>query len=158
MDIHIKYLADVPYVVPTLAQWTYDAWSKYDPDLTVARAIKSLSARINRHHVPLTFVALDDDIPVGMASLKQQVEVPGYEDKTPWLGSIYLLPAYRGLGIGALLMQTIYAKTKELGLSEIYLFTSDADNVPWYEKMGWETFKTDTFHGKPITLMHYKVQ
>jgi predicted N-acetyltransferase YhbS len=157
MDVQIKFLADVPFMVPVLAQWTYDAWSKYDPELTVDRAMESLIQRFNRDVVPLTLVAFDDDTPVGMVSLKQQIRVPGYSDKTPWLGSLYVIPSYKDQGVGTQLMQAIHAKAAELGFKKIYLFTSESEMISWYEKLGWQQFATDTFHGKPVTLMNFLV-
>jgi GNAT superfamily N-acetyltransferase len=157
MDIEIKFLADVPFLVPVLAQWTYDAWSKYDPELTVDRVMEGLIQRFNRDMVPLTLVAFDGDTPVGMASLKEQIRVPGYSDKTPWLGSLYVIPTYQNHGVGTQLMQAIHAKAAELGFKNIYLFTSDSSQVSWYEKIGWQQFAMDTFHGKPITLMTINV-
>jgi len=157
MDIQIKFLAEVPFLVPVLAQWTYDAWSQYDPDLTVDRAMESLIQRFNSDAVPLTLVAFDGDTPVGMVSLKEQIRVPGYADKTPWLGSMFVLPTYKGQGVGTQLLQAIHAKASELGFKTIYLFTSEADKVSWYEKLGWQQFAKDTYHAKPVTLMSYTV-
>lgn len=157
MDIQIKFLAEVPFLVPVLAQWTYDSWSQYDPELTLDRAMESLIQRFNREIVPLTLVAFDGDTPVGMVSLKEQIRVPGYADKTPWLGSLYVIPTYKGQGVGKQLMQAIHAKADELGFENIYAFTSEADKVTWYEKLGWRQFNVDTFHGNPVFLMNFAV-
>ncbi len=153
MDIQIKFLADVPFLVPILAQWTYDAWSQYDPELTLERAMESLIQRFNRDVVPLTLVAFDGDTPVGMVSLKEDIRIPGYSDKTPWLGSLYVIPDYQGQEVGTQLMLAIHAKAVELGFPKIYLFISDANIISWYEKLGWQQFASDTFYGKNITLL-----
>lgn len=153
----IQFLADNSELVPTLAQWTYDAWSQYDPELTVDRATQSLGISQNREKIPLTFVALDGEIPIGMATLKESIRVPGYQMKTPWLGSFYVLPEYKNQGVGSALLDAIYAKAKKLGYKTVYLFASDSLIVPWYEKQGWEQFATDTFYGREVTLMRHQL-
>lgn len=157
MNLNIEFLADKPELVPLLAQWTYAQWSKYDPELTVARVTESLEQRFNREKIPLTYVALDGNKPIGMATLKESIRVSGYKNKTPWLGSFYIIPEYRNQGVGSELLAAIYESAKKLGYNTIYLFSSDLDMVPWYSKQGWQQFATDIFHGREIVLMSYNI-
>jgi len=153
VTVTINFLADNPELVSTLAEWTYDAWSQYDPELTIERATQSLVRSQNREKIPLSFVALDGARPIGMATLKESIRVPGYQMKTPWLGSFYVQPDYHNQGVGSALLDAIYAKAKKLGYKVVYLFASDASVVPWYEKHGWQRFATDTFYEREVTLM-----
>lgn len=154
VNIQIKYLADVPQHVPVLAQWTYEAWGKYDPSLSLENATDSLKEKsLNRDKIPLTFVALSDNKPVGMVSLKPKIVVEGYSDRDLWLGSYWVIDEYRDQGIGTQLLEKVYAKAHDLGFKKISLFASDPKAPAWYAQHGWREFAKDTYQGHPVVLM-----
>ena len=57
------------------------------------------------------------------------------QDLFPWLSGLYVVPEYRGQGIGAQLQNHLADYAKSLGYKELYLYT-DIEN--YYEKNGWE--------------------
>lgn len=154
-QVQIKYLADVPEFVPELAQWTLDAWSKYDPTLTVNGVTNSLKNKLNKDQLPITFVAIVANKPVGMISIKPEVKVAGYEDRNLWLGSFWVVAEQRDQGIGTQLLNKAYAKARELGHHKISLFASDPSAPIWYGNHGWKEFAKDTYQGHPVILMEY---
>ena len=72
-------------------------------------------------------------------------EVLGYVDIEPYLennmniGMLNVLPAYRGTGVGKLLVQRCVLKTAELGIPTLSLFTwaGNTKAVPLYKKCGF---------------------
>lgn len=155
--VQIQYLADVPQHIPVLAQWTQEAWGKYDPTLNIKDTIASLNAKLNKDKVPLTFVAISDNKPVGMISLKPEIKVKGYNDHDLWLGSFWVIDEYRDQGIGTKLLEKVYAKARELGYTKISLFASDPKSPEWYGQRGWKQFATDTYQDHKVVLMEYKL-
>ncbi|HSX21008.1 MAG TPA: GNAT family N-acetyltransferase [Gammaproteobacteria bacterium] len=154
-NVQIKYLAEVPQHVQTLAQWSYDAWSQYDPTLTLENSTASFKDKLNKDKLPLTFVAISDNQPVGMVSLKTKIKVGGHEDRDLWLGSYWVVDDYRDQGIGTQLLEKAYSKARELGHKKISLFASDPSAPEWYSKHGWKQFGTDTYQGHTVALMEY---
>jgi GNAT superfamily N-acetyltransferase len=151
-NLQVKYLADVPEFISILAQWTYDAWSQYDPTLTVDRAVGSLMRRLNRDEIPLTFVAIYNSNPIATVTLKQSIPVPGYEDRDLWLGSFWVEEDYRDQGVGQHMLECAYKKARELGYKKISLFASDPEMANWYAQHGWTKFDTAPFHEHTVTL------
>lgn len=154
-NVKIQYLVDVPQHVDTLAQWTVDAWGKYDPTLNITNATAALTAKRNKDKVPFTLVAINGSEPVGMVSLKSKIKVAGYEDRNLWLGSYWVIEQYRDQGIGTQLLKQAYAKARELGYKKISLFASDPKAPEWYARQGWKQFATDTYQGHTVVLMEY---
>lgn len=154
-DIHIKFLADVSQHIPILAQWTYDAWKQYDPTLRLENIIESLKKNLNTDKIPLTYVAIHNGKPVGMVSLKPKIKLADYTDRPLWLGSYFVIEAYRGRGIGTQLLDSAFNKARELGYPKISLFTSNPLAALGYEKKGWKKFATDSYQEHAVVLMEY---
>jgi hypothetical protein len=47
---------------------------------------------MNTDKIPLTLVALENGVPVGMANLKKDAEVSGLPKDKVWVGSFYVEP------------------------------------------------------------------
>ncbi len=154
-DTQIKYLADVPQYAPTLAQWTYDAWGKYDPTLTLENATSSLKQKLNKDKIPLAFVAISNDEPVGMVNLKSTIKPQGYEYRNLWLGSLWVAEGHRSQGVGTQLLEAAYKKAKELGFKKISVFESDPEMAIWYAENGWKQFATDEYQTHTIALLEH---
>lgn len=98
MQFKIVYLADNRDFVSTCASWAFDTWGRYNPSYSLEKRIASFSQHCHRDQIPLTVVALDDQgKPVGMSSLRANDGIR--DDLTPWLGSVYVAPAYRSKGL-----------------------------------------------------------
>jgi len=165
--IKIAYLADYPEYVNDLVQWNYNSWHQYDPSLTMEKSKKAFEERkLNNNKIPLTIIALDENISnnkdrlVGMVTLKEKIPVPGYEDKTPWLGSLYVLNSRQRQGIGSKLVANICDIAAKLNYKEFFLFTSVPSMSQWYLKHDWKILQEDTYpkgdpeYEHPITIMH----
>lgn len=149
--IKIDYLKNHPEYVTLCAQWAFNEWGHYRPDLTLQTFIESSEKFLNDAHLPLTLLAFDGDTPVGMCSLAEtRGLLPGL---SPWLASLYVLPEYRNRKIGALLEKAICDKARSMGFVKIYLFTSNPKNVSWYEKNGWRFLSKEWHVDHEVTTM-----
>lgn len=150
--IKIDLLKNHPQTIPTLARIWHEVLGKiWVPDVHVERVIARFSDHLNDQDLPITFVALDSDEPVGMCSLRENDGIrPGL---TPWLGSLVVDPRCQKQGIGKMLADATVKKAKELGFEKVYLFAFDPAIPEYYERLGWKKIGTDEFKSRPVTVM-----
>lgn len=152
MDLKIVYLADHPKHVPVCATWAFNTWGKYNSLYTLEKRLDSFTQHCNKGQLPLTILAVDEaGRPIGMASLRANDGVR--PELSPWLGSVYVDPAFRSKGIGARLVNAIHTIAQELGFKAIYLLTYEDTLPKWYEGFGWEELGLDVCHGNPVNVM-----
>jgi N-acetylglutamate synthase-like GNAT family acetyltransferase len=151
--MQIDYLARHPEWIPIIAEWSYSAWHKYDPTLTVERSLRSINKRLNTDQIPLTLVAIHNNRPIATASLKESVPVSNVPGNKVWLGSLYVEPNYRNKGIGSKMLKSIYNEAIRLGQNEIYLFSSDSQMPNWYAMHGWEVVNKLPYQDHIVTIM-----
>jgi predicted N-acetyltransferase YhbS len=101
--------------------------------------------------MPLTFIALDNDTPVGMCSLRENDGIR--PDLIPWLGSLVVDPAFQKQSIGKMLMDMTKQKARTFGFETLYLFAFALTIPNYYERLGWEKIGMDKFKGHPVTVM-----
>jgi GNAT superfamily N-acetyltransferase len=130
--IEIEYLVDVPYYLHVVASWVFREWCREDG--SVEKVLSRYKQRLSRGRIPLTLVALRDGTPVGIISLVLD-ELPTRPDLFPWLGSLYVVPGYRGNGIGRLLVRRAEFIAQELGVGMLFVFTDSLGDL--CEKEGW---------------------
>jgi GNAT superfamily N-acetyltransferase len=134
---YITLLKKHPEYASILAFWAYREWYK-TRSIPFDLIIKSYKERINHEQMPMTWIAIEDDIPAGMVSLKEN-DLWSRKNLNPWLASLFVLPEYRNRGIGYLLIKQVIEKTKMLQYPSLYLFTN-SDNIQlekYYTKIGW---------------------
>lgn len=112
--IKIELLKNHPNTIPALAHIWHEVLGKiWVPDVPVERVITRFAEHLNEQALPITFVALDGDLPVGMCSLRENDGIR--PDLIPWLGSLVVDPKYQKQGIGKMLIDVTVLKAKELG-------------------------------------------
>lgn len=150
--IKIGFLKNHPHTIPALANIWHEVLGKiWIPDVPVERVIARFSDHLNDQDLPITFVALDSDVPVGMCSLRENDGIR--PDLTPWLGSLVVDPRYQKQGIGKMLADATVKKAKELGFEKLYLFAFDPTIPEYYEGLGWKKIGMDKFKSHPVTVM-----
>ena len=110
---------------------------------------------MNDQVLPITFVALDGDLPVGMCSLRENDGIR--PDLTPWLGSVVVDPKYQKQGIGKMLIDVTVLKAKELGFEKLYLFAFDSTIPEYYKCLGWSPICMDEFKSHRVTVMEVEL-
>lgn len=146
----IEYLADHADAIPILAQWHHDQWQTITPHLTVADRIAGFRSRLRRLGVPTGFVAVVDEVVVGMACLVAH-DMETRPALTPWLATVLVAPDYRGRGIGSALSERVVTEGRALAFPKLYLVTFD--KTTFYARLGWSNLEHTEHLGLPATIM-----
>lgn len=121
MAIDIAYLKDYPQYLSLIAEWIFNEWGHYNPGASLDSAKSKLSEHLNKDNLPITFVALENNQPVGTCSLRINDGIR--PDLTPWLGSLYVDPNFRNRGLGEKLIDTVIRKAGSMKYPKLYLLT-----------------------------------
>lgn len=127
--IKIELLKNYPQAIPTLSNiWREVLGKIWMPEIEI-KEIESLYHEELQHDMPLTYIALHDQIPVSSATLELNGGIR--PDLRPWLGDLVIDPKYQKQGIGKMLANATFNKAKELGFEKLYLFAFDP-TIPEY--------------------------
>jgi predicted N-acetyltransferase YhbS len=148
--MQIDYLADHMGFVPILADWHHREWKDATLELTAAE----LQTHTRRRYIPTTFVAIENGRVIGSTSLLV-ADLKGWEHLTPWVASVFVDPAWRNRGIGRALINRAVDEARQLGVSDVYLFT--ASKQEYYTRLGWQTLERSQFNGKEIVIMQRRL-
>jgi N-acetylglutamate synthase-like GNAT family acetyltransferase len=74
-----------------------------------------------------------------------------HKELSPWLAGLYVHPDHRKKGIGSALVNHLLAKVQNMGLSEIFLYTSSATSL--YKKLGWRIIAEEFYQGEGVNIM-----
>lgn len=148
--MRIDLLADYPEYIPVLAPALLDHWRFALPEDTLEVRIAKLRGHTNRTALPIAWVAHADDVVFGTAALRIN-DLEGREDLTPWLGGVFVLPAFRRRGIGSALCAAVEAHARRTGVGTLYLFTLDHQHL--YARLGWGMFGRATWRGHDSDIM-----
>ena len=146
----ITYLANYPEHVSTVAKWVIDEWGHESPGTTLEGLEEKFRNHLNRNVIPLTLLAMEEDRPLGTASLVFH-NMKDRQDLSPWLAAVYVLPEHRGQGIGARLVKSIELLAANLEVEKLYLFTPDRES--FYTRMGWTVLERTTYREKDVVIM-----
>jgi len=138
-EYSISPLAQHPDVIPLCAQWAYEEWGQYIEGRTPEYYVEMFQEYATPEGIPHTQIALVNDKPVGMATIRDY-DI-GFEDSPlkPWLTLVFVDSTHRGNGIASQLVKAIedYARTQ--AVEKLYLYTSSAPRL--YAKLSWAEFK-----------------
>ncbi len=149
--ITITLLKNHPECVTRIAEiWHEVLGKKWFPEIGIQEIESGYLEELN-DDMPLAYVALHNDLPVGTCSLQFKGGIR--PDLAPWLGDLVVDLAYQKQGIGKMLIDAAKNKAKELGFSNLYLFTFEPTLFAYYSKLGWNTIGIDKFKGQPVTVM-----
>lgn len=157
LSMRLDLLKNCPQTIPILAQWLYDDWHSYDSSLTKEIAANSFAKCLKADTIPIAFVVLKNNIPVGVISLKRQ-NAPEFSDfpaNTIWGGSLHVIPTERNKGIGRELSKFATIIAKSLGYPELYFYTSNPVNVKWYVKKGAQILENRPFRNHTVTIFKF---
>jgi len=152
MTIEIHYLADLPAHAPMLAQWHYDEWRHFVDGDSPERRLRLLLARANHRAVPTVFVAVDGTRLLGSATLAEH-DMETRPDLTPWMVDVFVAPEFRRRGIASALVKRVVHEAAELGVGELYLFTTGVWREVLYAGLGWQVLGRPLYLGVERVLM-----
>lgn len=130
MDVQIINLADRIDLIDLVSKWRWNEWLSDSPLEYVKYSTKH---NLQRDRIPMTFMALVNDRPVGTVALWMN-DLSCRQDLSPWLASLYVDEEYRNMGIGAKLQAHAISVARDLNYEKLYLIT---DHVGYYERFGW---------------------
>ena len=150
--IKIDLLKNHPCAIQALAHIWHDVLGRiWLPEISVESVMAKFADYLNDKNLPITFVALHDDVPVGMCSLRENDGIrPSF---TPLLVALVVDSKYQKQGIGKMLVDAAFVKAKQLGFKKLYLFAFDPTILQYYERLGWKTIGMDEFKSRPVTVM-----
>ncbi|MFG6178897.1 GNAT family N-acetyltransferase [Halomonas sp. THAF12] len=149
----VRIDAHSPHVA-TLAGWTHAEWGHLNPGQDLAAAIAHFRADCGPAGVPSVFAVMDDERPVGMASLVVD-DMSDRRELTPWLASVYVLPEWRGRGIASRLVRRVEEEAWAHGVERFYLYTPDQQAL--YRRLGWRDVEEREYRGEAVTIMRRDV-
>lgn len=150
----IEHLAEHPSFIPILAAWAQREWGYLTPEATYEMRVAGFRSRTAISVIPETYVAVENNAPIGMASLVEHDMLTRME-LSPWLASVYVDPEFRNQGVGSRLVRAIMQEARALCLTNFYLFTPDRMN--FYRRLGWRALDQSTYRGEQVTIMVYDV-
>jgi GNAT superfamily N-acetyltransferase len=149
-SMQIVFLADYPHYLPVVAGWIFDEWGAEMSGSTFDSVQSEFSQHLNRDRIPLTMLALSEGLPVGTASIFLH-DMDTRMELTPWLAAVYVLPEFRGQGIGSQLVRAIEETGKRLQLERLYLFTPDRE--AFYARLGWSLLELAEYRNHTNVIM-----
>jgi GNAT superfamily N-acetyltransferase len=149
-QFRIESIADHLGLVPTIAQWHWDAWGHADPDGSHASWTAGLRERTHRDRVPTTYVALAGDELLGSVTLVEH-DMATNRNWSPWLAGLYVAPAHRRQGVASALVRHAVRAAAAMGIVRLYLFTESARG--FYERLGWQPVGQEAYEGAQVTIM-----
>jgi len=129
--IRILPLFEVPEHSELITDWLFQAFGSENSRDFFASIVNS---SLRPEGLPVTFVALLDDKPVGTVGL-WRCDLISRQDLYPWLAALYIDESQRGCGLGAQLQHHVEAFIRRTGFRELYLYATFAN---YYERFGWQ--------------------
>ncbi|MFI4919675.1 MAG: GNAT family N-acetyltransferase [Legionellales bacterium] len=149
--IRVDLLKNHSQSIPTLANiWREVLGKIWMPEIGIEE-IESLYYEELKHEMPLTYIALDDEAPVGSCTLELNGSIR--PDIGPWIGDLVVDSKYQQQGIGKMLVNVIIEKATEFGFKKLYLFAFDPTIVAYYQRLGWKKIGMDEFKSHSVTVM-----
>jgi len=149
--MRIDLLKNHPHTIPALAKiWQNELGQRWMPELTLEE-ITSLYFKELHQEMPVTYVALQDEIPMGSCTLELDAEICPH--LSPWIGDLVVDGPYQRQGIGTMLLVHMSRLAKELGFNILYLYTYDAAVVPFYQRLGWTVMGRESFSCHEVLVM-----
>lgn len=148
--IRVDYLADHMAFIRTVADWHHREWGHLTPRSSLDRCISHVARTCTRDAIPLTFVAVAGDVPVGCASLIHH-DLKTRMELSPWLASVYVAPECRRQGIGSRLVRRAVDRAREFQMERLYLITPDQES--FYRRLGWDPLERTNYRAEDVVIM-----
>lgn len=134
-----------------LVQALFEEWHGFEPWSSVDKIHAYYGRCLRDDELPLAFAAVDDSgILLGSATVKRH-DMESFPQYEYWLGDVFVLPEYRGKGIGRRLVVHCIGAARSLGIKFLYLYTPDVQI--FYESFGWAVVGRHFHNGEWVTVM-----
>ncbi|ATU93938.1 GNAT family N-acetyltransferase [Phyllobacterium zundukense] len=137
--IRVEPLENHPELVPLCARWNFEEWGQ-SAGRTMEETVEGFLGFLDPSSGQKAFVGFASGLPVGVALLIDN-DLESHAHLKPWLASLYVMPEMRGQGVGKALIGATENSARNLGHTQLYLYTSEPD---YYRPLGWQDFETLT--------------
>lgn len=146
----LYHLGDRPEFFPIVAQWIWDEWRELLVQQSAAEFAAWFRSAPRGAGLPTTLIELERGVPVGTVSLEcDDMEIR--PDLTPWLASLYVVPAFRGRGLGRRLVRAAEDAARLRGCTQLFLYTPGQEK--FYAALGWSLLETCRYRTFEVTIM-----
>lgn len=154
--MYIDYLKNKIKHLETVNSWLYNQWGHHDPNGSEKEWFIERKEKLkNIKLLPIIFIALEDGIPVGTASIVKS-DMKSHPELEPWLADVYVREDKRGNGYGSKLVKRVLKESKQQNFNKIYLFTPDKKS--FYQRIGWKLYKHEEYRNEMVDIMKYELQ
>jgi GNAT superfamily N-acetyltransferase len=147
--LRIAHLADHPEAIPVMRRWFEVEWAAYYGPGGPGDAEQDLWAYASRGKLSVGLIAWYDDALCGIAALKAH-SLSTHTHLSPWAAAGFVLPPFRGRGIGSSLVGALTEVARGFGYSTMYCATSTAMGL--LERDGWQLMERVTYEGEAVSI------
>ncbi|MDP4928708.1 MAG: GNAT family N-acetyltransferase, partial [Ilumatobacteraceae bacterium] len=114
------------------AQWAFGDWKETDPNDEIEWYLNVYSeSAVDPSSLPISLAAITTNGELaGVACVVADDELPDAIEPGPWVAAVFVSPECRGRAVGKQLVTEAVRRARELGHSDVYLYTRDVAH--WY--------------------------
>jgi predicted N-acetyltransferase YhbS len=150
IGLRIVPLADRSDLTDAVARWHWDEWGHEDPHGSLESWTEGLRRRSGRDRIPISWVALLGNEPIGSVALID-CDMATHPELWPWLSGLFVVPGSRVGGVGSALTAHCESAAAELGVRVLYLYTTTAE--AFYRRRGWEVVGREVYGAEEVAVM-----
>ncbi|MDF2732817.1 MAG: Acetyltransferase family protein, partial [Desertimonas sp.] len=158
MEVTIAPLWGHRELASLLARWHHDEFGYLYDERIWNREIATLEfeAMAEPGSRDVTWIAFESAVAdegslLGSISLIASDDLPGFEDLSPWLASLYITPRARSAGLGTRLVECVMTEAAVRGHDYVHLFTAGQD--AYYLARGWRAIAEVDHRGERAVVM-----
>ncbi|HAU5563024.1 TPA: GNAT family N-acetyltransferase [Serratia fonticola] len=129
--IKIVALSEVLHHASHITDWLWQAFGEGTSREFYDSIVRS---SLNGAEYPVTFVALDGDVPLGTVGF-WRCDLISRQDLYPWIAALYVDEPARGNGLSEALQQHVLNYARERGHEKLWLWSTFGG---YYERFGWQ--------------------
>jgi GNAT superfamily N-acetyltransferase len=145
-------LADRPDLIDQVGELRWKEWGRPPEPVDLDWWVDATRRESGPADVPVTFAAVTPSgTPVGAVGLGE-FDIEERRDRSPWVLGMVVLPAWRRLGIGRMLLARLEAHAAAHGYEQIWVATGEA--CTFYQRCGWSPMEElVNARGEPMTVL-----
>jgi predicted N-acetyltransferase YhbS len=132
LSLQVVHLHTVPWHSTAVAKLVHEQFWTSVPGASVDTMQARLAAAERIDRIPLSLVALHGGQPLGVVNLVDSDD-ENRPQWSPWLAGMVVHKAWRGRGVGSVLVRELLVHARRLGLPRVYLGT---DGPGFYTRLG----------------------
>ena len=129
-------LSQRPDMVEAVAQWIHDEWAWFS-GRSRAETVERFTGETADQELPHTVIAIDADIPLGAATLRERDSYDWLPNRGPWICNVYVTAEARGRSVALKLCSALINYAKKIDAKEVYLST-EMGKDSLYHRLGFQ--------------------